>query len=82
LGVDASEILWIEQETPEYSNLTIKCTGDFYQAGKSRTESTDERITAFIHALRELQPDQIAIFDHMAKAGVTSAVVVQPHEIQ
>ena len=73
LGIDEGEILWMEQETPSYTNLTIKHTIDFHQAGKTRADSTDQRILAFIRHLGNLHQNQVAVFDHMTKAGIIGA---------
>jgi len=65
LEIDKSEILWIEQEKADFSNLTIHQIRGMGLLGKERSKSVIERITALRPKLIEMHPD-IAFIDHLA----------------
>ncbi|OKH30122.1 hypothetical protein NIES2101_42725 [Calothrix sp. HK-06] len=65
LKVKQSEILLIEEEKPDYSNLTIIQIIGMGKLGRQRTDSmTEERIPALKAYLRAKHKDDIAFFDH------------------
>jgi len=66
LGVSTHEIVQIEQEPPDFSNLTIVQVNGFLRASNNRSDSCDTRIAIAKAKLREQHLD-IAIFDHLSK---------------
>lgn len=70
LEVEPNEVLLIEEEKPDYSNLTITQVDGMGQLTRQRADSMkDERIPALKSYLQNIYKDDIAFFDHKVHAG-------------
>lgn len=67
LGIDPGEIVQIEQEPARFDNLKIVQITGLGLAGRDRSDSATQRITAAKAELRSLHPD-IAFIDHKDQA--------------
>lgn len=69
LEIESSDILLIEEEKPNYSNLTIIQIAGMGKLGRQRADSMkDERIPALKSYLKAHHKDDIAFFDHKVYA--------------
>ncbi len=65
LGIQTSDILHIEEEKPDYSNLTITQISGMGKLGRERSGSMqDERIPALKAALKTRHNNDVAFLDH------------------